>query len=308
MAVEDVFYAKNVRTTVVLGHARGVVLLAGAQARRRRARVSAGRDQEGRRRLGRRDEGTSAVHAHAIASTEGGPFPVGRCRWRCGGAHVSHDGAAAEDRGGARRSLPSPFSTKTGRDRGSPVISQVFGRLATKELDHVEIMTEGGVGYELSIPLSAYEALPKVGETATLHTHLVVREDGWQLFGFTTPFERRVFRRVLDAKGVGPALALGLLSTLSAERLVRAIREKDIATLQSVPRVGRKKAEQLVLDLADKLDGLGGEPVAAAAAGGRRGRGCDPGARVVRLHAGARPRRPCARRWTRTAAPRPRPS
>jgi Holliday junction DNA helicase RuvA len=141
------------------------------------------------------------------------------------------------------------------------VISQVFGRLTTKELDHIEIMTEGGVGYELAIPLSAYETLPKVGETATLHTHLVVREDGWQLFGFSTPFERRVFRRVLDAKGVGPALALGLLSTLSAERLVRAIREKDIATLQSVPRVGRKKAEQLVLDLADKLDGLGAEPV-----------------------------------------------
>jgi len=142
------------------------------------------------------------------------------------------------------------------------VIAQVFGRLVVREIDHVEIMTEGGVGYELAIPLSAYESLPKVGDTATLHTHLVVREDGWQLFGFTTPFERRVFRRVLDAKGVGPALALGMLSALSAERLVRAIREKDIATLQSVPRVGRKKAEQLVLDLADKLDGLGGEPLA----------------------------------------------
>ena len=137
------------------------------------------------------------------------------------------------------------------------MISQVFGKLATKELDRVEIMTETGVGYELSIPLSAYEALPKVGDAATLHTHLVVREDGWQLFGFTTPFERRVFRRVLDAKGVGPALALGMLSALSAERLVRAIRERDIATLQSVPRVGRKKAEQMILDIADKLDDLG---------------------------------------------------
>ena len=141
------------------------------------------------------------------------------------------------------------------------MISQVFGKLATKELDRVEIMTEAGVGYELSIPLSAYEALPKVGDTATLHTHLVVREDGWQLYGFATPFERRVFRRVLDAKGVGPALALGMLSALSAERLVRAIRERDIATLQSVPRMGRKKAEQLVLDLADKLDEIGGEPL-----------------------------------------------
>ena len=139
------------------------------------------------------------------------------------------------------------------------MISQLSGRLTTKELDHVEIMTSGGVGYEVAIPLSAYESLPKAGDNATLHTHLVVREDGWQLFGFTTPFERRVFRRVLDAKGVGPALALGMLSALSADRLVRAIREKDMATLQSVPRVGRKKAEQLVLDLADKLDGLGGE-------------------------------------------------
>lgn len=159
------------------------------------------------------------------------------------------------------------------------MISQVIGRLATKELDHVEIVTDGGVGYEIAIPLSAYEALPKAGDAATLHTHLVVREDGWQLFGFTTPFERRVFRRVLDAKGVGPALALGMLSALSAERLVRAIREKDIATLQSVPRVGRKKAEQLVLDLADKMDGLGGEPVG----GGPRpeGAGADDAIRAL---------------------------
>ena len=160
------------------------------------------------------------------------------------------------------------------------MISQVFGRLATKELDSVEIITDGGVGYELAIPLSAYEALPKTGETATLHTHLVVREDGWQLFGFVTPYERRVFRKVLDAKGVGPALALGMLSALSAERLVRAIREKDVATLQSVPRVGRKKAEQLVLDLADKLDDIGG---AAPSGGGPKpeGVGADDAIRAL---------------------------
>jgi Holliday junction DNA helicase RuvA len=89
-----------------------------------------------------------------------------------------------------------------------------------------------------------------------LHTYLVVKEDGWLLFGFTTVYERRVFQKVLGAKGVGPALALGLLSSLTADRLVRAIREKDVVTLQSVPRVGRKKAEQLILDLADKLDQL----------------------------------------------------
>lgn len=134
------------------------------------------------------------------------------------------------------------------------MIVQISGTLLTKELDRVEVMTAGGVGYGLQIPLSVYETLPRPGETVTLYTSLVVKEDGWLLFGFSSAHERRVFERVLSAKGVGPALALGMLSTLSAERVVRAIREKDVATLQSVPRVGRKKAEQLILDLADKLD------------------------------------------------------
>lgn len=159
------------------------------------------------------------------------------------------------------------------------MIAQIAGTLVSKDLDRVEIMTEGGVGYELLIPLSAYEALPKPGENAALHTFLVVREDAWLLFGFATLFERRVFQKVLAAKGIGPSLALGMLSTLSADRLVRAIREKDIATLQSVPRVGRKKAEQLILDLADKLDDL----YRGAEAGARReaGAGADDALRAL---------------------------
>jgi holliday junction DNA helicase RuvA len=154
------------------------------------------------------------------------------------------------------------------------MISHVSGTLVSKDLDRVEIMTAGGVAYELAIPLNVYESLPRAGEPASLHTHLVVKEDGWQLFGFSSAHERRVFQRVLDAKGVGPALALGLLSTLTADRLVRALRDKDLATLQSVPRVGRKKAEQLILDLADKLDDL---HVSAPGGGGRLGGGV-PGA------------------------------
>lgn len=159
------------------------------------------------------------------------------------------------------------------------MIAQIEGTLVSKDLDRVEIMTEGGVGYELLIPLSAYEALPKPGEHAALHTYLVVREDAWLLFGFATLFERRVFQKVLAAKGIGPSLALGMLSTLSADRLVRAIREKDIATLQSVPRVGRKKAEQLILDLADKLDDL----YRGVEAGARRddGAGADDALRAL---------------------------
>jgi Holliday junction DNA helicase RuvA len=147
------------------------------------------------------------------------------------------------------------------------MIARVAGTLMAKDLDRVEIMTTGGVGYELVIPLNVFETLPKVGDEVTLHTHLVVKEDGWQLFGFATNFERQVFIRVLNAKGVGPSLAIGLLSTLTAQRVVRALRDHDIATLQSVPRVGRKKAEQMILDLADKLDDLGDGPGAGTSAG-----------------------------------------
>jgi Holliday junction DNA helicase RuvA len=155
------------------------------------------------------------------------------------------------------------------------VISQVTGRLLAKEIDRADVMTEGGVAYDIAIPLPVFETLPAVGDPITLHTHLVVREDAWQLFGFATPYERQVFRAVLAAKGVGPALALSLLSSLSADRLVHAIRDRDIATLQTVPRVGRKKAEQLVLDLADKLDAL---YAAAARDRGVAGRAPAPGA------------------------------
>jgi len=148
------------------------------------------------------------------------------------------------------------------------MISRVSGTLTAKDLERVEVQTAGGVSYEIAIPLTAYEGLPRVGDSVVLHTHLVVREDDWLLYGFAQPADRRVFRRLLAATGVGPSLALGMLSTLSAERLVRAIREHDIATLQTVPRVGRKKAEQLVLDLADKLDDVFGGTGGDGAGGG----------------------------------------
>lgn len=148
------------------------------------------------------------------------------------------------------------------------MIAQVTGRLLGKDIDRATVMTAGGVAYELTIPIGVFETLPRAGEECTLHTYLVVKEDAWQLFGFATAFERRVFQRVLDAKGVGPALAIGMLSALSAERLVRAIREKDLATLQGVPRVGRKKAEQLILDLAEKMDDLAADGSRLPSAGG----------------------------------------
>ncbi|HYS70044.1 MAG TPA: Holliday junction branch migration protein RuvA [Gemmatimonadaceae bacterium] len=137
------------------------------------------------------------------------------------------------------------------------MIARVEGKLVAKDLDTLEVMTSGGVAYELKIPLGVFEGTPRVGEEIALHTSLVVKEDSWQLFGFLSVFEKRLFEKLLTANGIGPSLAIGMLSALSATRLIRAIREKDIPTLQGVPRVGRKKAERLILDLADKLDGLG---------------------------------------------------
>lgn len=136
------------------------------------------------------------------------------------------------------------------------MITLLVGELLERDLTVVQLLTSGGVGYTLAIPLSTFESLPKAGETVRLHTHLVVKEDGWQLFGFGTTYERNVFMRLLNAKGFGPQLSLNMLSALNAERLVRAILERDVTTLMQVKGLGKKKAEQLVLDLADKVDDL----------------------------------------------------
>lgn len=164
------------------------------------------------------------------------------------------------------------------------MIVQVSGKLLSKELDRVEIMTPSGLAYECLIPLSVFEAIGNVNDSVSLHTYLSVREDAWHLYGFSTPYERAVFQKLLVAKGVGPALALGIMSALTAEKVVSTIREKDVTTLMRVPRVGRKKAEQLILDLADKLDMLGvSEPVTGKPAKSATGVSSDAARALVSL-------------------------
>jgi Holliday junction DNA helicase RuvA len=143
------------------------------------------------------------------------------------------------------------------------LIARITGKLAAKNIDRIEIMTAGGVGYELVIPLAVLESLPKLGDDVTLHTALVVKEDGWQLFGFGSPQDRALFHTLLGASGVGPALALGLISALGSGRVVRSIRDRDLETLQSVPRVGKKVAERLCVELGDKMKDFAGEPSGA---------------------------------------------
>ena len=135
------------------------------------------------------------------------------------------------------------------------MISRLDGTLAASALDRIELRTSGGVTYEVMVPLAVLESLPRVGGEMALHTAMVVREDATTLYGFSTADERKLFLRLLGTTGVGPSLAMNLLSTLTGERLVRAIREEDLATLTRVPRVGKKLAERLVLELRDKLEG-----------------------------------------------------
>jgi Holliday junction DNA helicase RuvA len=153
------------------------------------------------------------------------------------------------------------------------VIAQVAGRLAAKQADRVVIQTPGGVGYEIVVPLGVSAALPPVGEAVTLATELVVREDGWALYGFRDPAERRFFQRLIGVSGVGPKIAIALLSALGLARGVRAVRARDIALLASVSGIGKKTAERLALELADKLDEFEGAAEPGGGGGGSGGGG-----------------------------------
>ena len=136
------------------------------------------------------------------------------------------------------------------------MISRIRGVLLRREIGIAEVMTQGGVAYELQIPLTVFERLPKEGVDVELRTYQVVREDAVELYGFIDDAERAVFSRLLTASGVGPRLAVSILSTMSPERVVRAIVDRDIAALRQIPGLGTKKAERLALELADRLDDI----------------------------------------------------
>jgi Holliday junction DNA helicase RuvA len=124
----------------------------------------------------------------------------------------------------------------------------------------------GGVGYELEAPMSTFYRLPDTGQPLSLVTHLVVREDAHILFGFFTEAERALFRNLLKVSNVGPRIALGVLSGMSVDGFYHCIRDKDLVSLTKVPGVGRKTAERLLLELADRLpESLGTDTAALPA-------------------------------------------
>lgn len=149
------------------------------------------------------------------------------------------------------------------------MISRIRGELAAVEADCVHVLTVAGVAYEIHIPARLFGDLPALGEDVDLHTALVARDDGLELFGFGTRTERELFLRLQAASGVGPRLALSILGTLPSGRVIGAIRDRNHAVLQMVSGVGRKTAERLALELADKLEDLAAEaPDAEVVSGG----------------------------------------
>jgi holliday junction DNA helicase RuvA len=115
----------------------------------------------------------------------------------------------------------------------------------------------GGVGYELDAPMSTFYQLPSVGKPLTLVTHLLVREDAHVLYGFSSESERQLFRSLIKVTGVGARTALGILSGMSAQGFYRCIEDRDLASLTRVPGIGKKTAERLILEMADKVPANG---------------------------------------------------
>ncbi|HET9578834.1 MAG TPA: Holliday junction branch migration protein RuvA [Usitatibacter sp.] len=132
------------------------------------------------------------------------------------------------------------------------MIGRIEGILAEKNPPQVVVMSHG-VGYEIDVPMSTFYNLPRTGEPVTLLTHLVVREDAHLLYGFSTAAERTAFRQLLRISGVGPKVALSVLSGLSVDDLAVAVASQDAGRLTRIPGIGKKTAERLVLELRDKL-------------------------------------------------------
>jgi holliday junction DNA helicase RuvA len=137
------------------------------------------------------------------------------------------------------------------------MIGYLRGRLALKQ-PPVLLVDVNGVGYECEAPMSTFFGLAPAGADVALYTHLVVREDAHVLYAFATEDERRLFRALLKVSGVGPRIALGVLSGMSVETFLLCVEAQDVAPLVRLPGVGRKTAERLLMELRDRVDDLAG--------------------------------------------------
>ncbi len=139
------------------------------------------------------------------------------------------------------------------------MIGFLRGKIVERQPTQV-LMDVQGVGYEVIIPVSTYERIQNQDGEVTLMTYLHVREDAMQLFGFHTAEEKALFLKLIQVNGVGPKVAIGVLSGCSVDEFKRSVREGDVARLKALPGIGKKTAERIVLELKDKLDGGAAAP------------------------------------------------
>jgi len=144
------------------------------------------------------------------------------------------------------------------------MIGRLHGTLLEKNPPHL-LLDASGLGYEMEVPLSTLYRLPEVGEVVTLHIHHLVREDAQLLYGFFEKAERDLFRELIRLSGVGPKLALALLSTLEMDELIRAVQAQDSNALLRVPGVGKRTAERLLLELKDRVKHWTDKPLSPSA-------------------------------------------
>ncbi|MFW2374493.1 MAG: Holliday junction branch migration protein RuvA [Gammaproteobacteria bacterium] len=132
------------------------------------------------------------------------------------------------------------------------MIGRLRGKILQKQPPQLLIDVQG-VGYEVDAPMSTFYQLPNLGEDVTLHTHLVVREDAQLLYGFASESERALFRNLIKISGVGPKMALTILSGMNAEEFIHCVQDNDVAALVRMPGIGKKTAERLIIELRDRL-------------------------------------------------------
>ena len=144
------------------------------------------------------------------------------------------------------------------------MIARLRGRILEKHPSHL-ILEAAGVGYEITISVASFSGLPAEGAEVSLYIHTHVREDTLALYGFLLREEKQLFERLIGVSGIGPKLAITVLSGIAADALVTALRGNDLTALTRIPGVGKKTAERMVLELRDKLDGLAAAPVPAPA-------------------------------------------
>jgi Holliday junction DNA helicase RuvA len=168
------------------------------------------------------------------------------------------------------------------------MIGTLAGVLAFKSPPHL-LLEVGGIGYEVEAPMSTFYSLPAVGERIRLLTHLVVREDAHILYGFATAEERGLFRNLLKVSGVGPRIALAILSGGTVATFAQAVREHDAAALTRIPGVGRKIAERLIVEMRDRVDAAGAASADGAAIPGGAGSGAEAEAHGALVSLGYKP-------------------